>query len=913
MNIMTTARFSLFQPVILATASILASLLTASSAAQAAAPEPLARWTFDVDARDQIGSMDGELFGGAHVLEGRLVLNGSDAWLATPPLPVDLTAKTLAATVRLASLHQGGGGVLTVESLDGQRFDSIVFGEREPGKWMAGSEDWNRTTDLPGPAPEDDPRALVHLAIVYGGDGTIAVYRNGAPYGPTYGAAPATYAAGNGRVLLGLRHSPEGEGKFFWGEIQMAELYGVALSASEVAGLAASAVPDQPLPEPSIARVWNEEILNAIRIDLPHPPVHARNLFSLSAAMYDAWAAYDPVAVGFAYRGKHSAVDVEAARAVAISHAAHRILRERYALSQRAETTLSALGERMAALGHDPENNSLDPSTPEGVGNLVAAAVSAWFLGDGSRQAMGYQDLPPEAGGYSPANGLLDTARPGAAGLVDVSRWQPLLFTDVIPISQSGTIIVNRQQSFLGSHWLGVRPFATPRASMGFPGVDPGPPPRFGGPGRDEFRSNVVAVIRASSELTTMDGATLNISPGAWGNHSLGANDGSGHWLNPATGLRYAANVVKRGDFARVLAEFWADGPHSETPPGHWNSLANQVSDRLGRNIRIAGGGPPVGRLEWDVKLYFALNAALHDAACAAWSLKRHYDGWRPISAIRHMASLGQCDDPNAPSHHPDGLPLIPGLIELVSAETSGPGGRHEGIPENTIAIRAWSNPTAINFLGWRWLSPPEVGWIRASEWFPYQSRGFVTPAFPGYVSGHSAFSRAGAEVLAAFTGSEFFPGGLGSFTAPAGSLGFSEGPDTRVTLQWGTYFDAADQAGLSRIWGGIHPPADDFAGRRVGAVCGLAAWSLARQFFDGTVASRPAGAALAKDAAGNWRLHVSTVRGLFYRVQAGGGVDAPFSDVSSGRFQARESQFTLPVQLEGPAGFFKILQADRP
>ena len=79
----------------------------------------------------------------------------------------------------------------------------------------------------------------------------------------------------------------------------------------------------------SIARIWDEETLSAIRLDKPNPPVHARNLFGLSAAIYDAWAAYDPVAVGYAYRGKHSATDVAAARREAISYAAYRVLKER--------------------------------------------------------------------------------------------------------------------------------------------------------------------------------------------------------------------------------------------------------------------------------------------------------------------------------------------------------------------------------------------------------------------------------------------------------------------------------------------------------------------------------------------------------------------------------------------------------
>ena len=74
------------------------------------------------------------------------------------------------------------------------------------------------------------------------------------------------------------------------------------------------------------------------------------------------------------------------------------------------------------------------------------------------------------------------------------------------------------------------------------------------------------------------------------------------------------------------LAEFWADGPKSETPPGHWNVIANQVADSPGFELRIGGQGPVVDRLEWDVKTYFALNGAVHDAAVAAWGAKGYYD-----------------------------------------------------------------------------------------------------------------------------------------------------------------------------------------------------------------------------------------------------------------------------------------------
>ena len=74
------------------------------------------------------------------------------------------------------------------------------------------------------------------------------------------------------------------------------------------------------------------------------------------------------------------------------------------------------------------------------------------------------------------------------------------------------------------------------------------------------------------------------------------------------TGQPYVPNVVNLGDFTRALTEFWADGPKSETPPGHWNVVANAVSDSPGFELRIGGAGPEVDRLKWDVKLYLALN-----------------------------------------------------------------------------------------------------------------------------------------------------------------------------------------------------------------------------------------------------------------------------------------------------------------
>jgi hypothetical protein len=341
-------------------------------------------------------------------------------------------------------------------------------------------------------------------------------------------------------------------------------------------------------------------------------------------------------------------------------------------------------------------------------------------------------------------------------------------------------------------------------------------------------------VLTLSSELTPDDPTTMDVSPASLGDNTLGTNDGTGYPVNPVTGLPYAPQIVRRGDFGRVLAEYWADGPSSETPPGHWNLMANYVSDHIAAK-RLAGTGPVLDDLEWDVKLYFAVNGAVSDAAIGCWGTKRVYDSVRPISMIRYMGGLGQSSDPLSASYSPDGLPLVPGLVELITAASSAPGQRHEALAnyQNEVAVLAWPGGPAdpsSQYSG--------VHWIRSKAWVPYQRATFVTPAFPGYTSGHSTFSRSAAEVLTRFTGTPFFPGGLGEFVIPKnGFLKFEIGPSEDMTLQWATYYDAADQAGQSRLWGGIHIHADDFGGRKMGATIGAVVYDKALTYFNGTAA----------------------------------------------------------------------------
>jgi hypothetical protein len=576
-----------------------------------------------------------------------------------------------------------------------------------------------------------------------------------------------------------------------------------------------------PQPNKSIARRWNEQLLAAIRADTPRPGVHARNLFHVSAAMYDAWAAFDPVADGVFFREKIPLPsDVEAQREAAISFAALRVLEHRYGAATGGAVSATCFRALMAKLNLDATNVSVEGNSGIAVGNRVAALIIEAHKQDGSYEFDRYADPT-----YIPANKPLIVDVPGVAP-EQPGKWQPLNLSKAV--TQNGIVLPGGIQSFIGSQWGTVKSFALGEIMPSGLYFDAGVVPAFD----EAIKPQLVDVIRRSDSLDPADATEINLSPSSLGNNPLGTNGGTGFSKNPVTGLPYAPNRAKVSDFGRVLAEFWADGPSSETPPGHWNVLANGVCDTPGFKRQFKGAGPFLSALEWDVKMYLAINGAVHDAAIVAWGLKRRYETARPISLIRHMANLGQSSQPTGTRYHPMGLPLVPGLIELVTAESAAPGQRHQHLKEyaGSIALRSWRGEP-----GNRKDDVGGTAWIRGIEWVPYQRRTFVTPAFPGFISGHSTFSRSAAEVLTEITGSAYFPGGLGSFTAPIGYLSFERGPSAPVTLQWATYYDAADQAGQSRLWGGIHIAPDDLMGRVLGAEIGKRAFKRATAFFDGT------------------------------------------------------------------------------
>ncbi len=605
--------------------------------------------------------------------------------------------------------------------------------------------------------------------------------------------------------------------------------------------------------ESTIAQEWNELLLFSITNDFARPPIHARNLYHMSIGMYDAWAAYDQTAEPYLLgrtRGSYTSpfngvvipddlAEIEAARNEAISFVAYRLLLHRFQNAPGAFLIFSTANQKMDQLGYNRFNTStayVNGGAAE-LGNYIAQQIINFGFTDGSNESADYANQV-----YEPLNGNILPEEPGPGDITDPNRWQAISLT--VTIDQSGNVISDPPH--LAPEWGEVLPFSMSpddRVELERDGhnwkvyYDPGHPPYLdvNDPSGLEslYKWNFVMVSIWQSHLDPEDETLWDISPATRGNINAlpltledhvdfynyfdGGSQEVGHAVNPITGQPYEPQIVKRADYTRVLAEFWADGLDSETPPGHWFKIYNEIRQHPQWENKWMGSGPELDPLEYDVKAYLTIGGAMHDAAIAAWSIKGYYDYVRPVSALRYMCDMGQCTDPMLPNYHPAGMPLIPGYVEMVEVgdPLAGPINEHVG----KIKLYTWRGPDYIE-------DPEEdvagVGWILGENWWPYQRPSFVTPPFAGYISGHSTYSRVAAEVFTLFTGSEYFPGGMSNFVAEQNEfLEFEVGPSEEVILQWATYRDASDECSLSRIWGGIHPPADDIPGRLIGIELG--------------------------------------------------------------------------------------------
>lgn len=462
----------------------------------------------------------------------------------------------------------------------------------------------------------------------------------------------------------------------------------------------------QTNPPTSIAHEWMDTMLMCIREDFARPPVQARNLFHMSVAMYDAWSAYEPSPKPYLlgknvggyvcrFEGIPKPVNVQTAREETISYAVFRLLMFRFRYAPKLASIEERLSRFMQKKKYDIRFDSVNYQSgkPAALGNYIAQQIIKMGLLDGSNESDNHAIRY-----YRPINPPMKPEEPGT-NTGDPNHWQPLTLKNAI--DQNGNPIP-ALQVFQNPEWCYVQPFALDPASCkvllrsGQPYLmyhDPGPFPTLAADGTgtsDLYKWQFSMVPIWSSHHDPNDGVRWDISPGKMGNTPVsaypetwedypkfykyqdGGTIGQGHAVNPKTGRPYAPNIVLRGDYTRVLAQYWADGPNSETPPGHWFAIFNQLVDNHPQLVRRFGGkGPVLSPLEWDVKAYFCLGAGMHDAAIACWSIKGWYDGVRPISAIRYMAQKGQSTDPKAPRYHPQGLPLIPGYIEQVKASDS--------------------------------------------------------------------------------------------------------------------------------------------------------------------------------------------------------------------------------------------------
>jgi len=522
----------------------------------------------------------------------------------------------------------------------------------------------------------------------------------------------------------------------------------------------ACGVNDDEAFKPSIVIQWNQATLEAIRKGPPRPTVIARQLFLVHTSMYDAWAAYDPLANGTQLGGqlrRPAAEYSDANKQVAISYAAYSALTR---LFPDYEQQTGAFTARMQALGLPTDAATLanrDRTSPTGIGNLAAEALLQARLNDGSNQANNYAEILsttyPVA--YQPANSA-DPAADNAAGgpAFDPARWQPLrvpngTYTDPVtglPAADNTNPSTYTDQRYLTPHWGAVTPFALSTGGE----FRPPPPPKPG------------------STAPYLDGLGARVT-----------ND-EAYLQQMDEVIQLNAQLTERH---KVIAEYWADGPDSVTPPGHWNEFAADLSYKYRFGI------------DEDAKLFFALNGAVLDSSIACWESKRAYDFIRPVSAIQHR------------------------FFNSTLQGWAGPGLGTQTIP--------------------------------GSQWRPFQRLTFVTPAFAEFTSGHSTFSAAAAAILARFTGSgELYDGRtqvpydrnldgigdlVGEYVALPGTLTIEPGlPAQPVALRWSTLKEAADEAGFSRRYGGIHFQDGDLFARRMGEKIGERVFQRAEEFWRG-------------------------------------------------------------------------------
>ena len=492
--------------------------------------------------------------------------------------------------------------------------------------------------------------------------------------------------------------------------------------------------------KPTAAYQWLQFILEAsgreVTRNKPRPTILSRTMAIGLTAMYDAWAAYDDKAVGTRLGGKLRRPVKERTQAnkeKAIAYAVYRSLLFVYA------EDADWIREQFRKKGFNPDNDSTDLKTAEGVGNTAAKALIDYRRHDGSNQ------LGDEPGGdgkpYADYTGYKPKNTPD--NIVDPDSWSPIVFSD----GKGGTVT----PGYLTPQWGKVKPFALENGAQ----FRPPPPPKYGS---EQHKKDVEEAIRVNAGLTLEQ---------------------------------------------KTIVEFMREGPHSTGQSGHWLQFSSDLPrraptdglDMMGFALNLSMDVSERDRhgLDQDVKLFFSVGNVVMDAFIACWESKRYYDTSRPYWWVRTY---------------------------------------HKG---ETL---------------YGWLGPGKgFGKVKAEDWLPYSPDTFITPPFPGYVSGHATASGAASRMLELFTGSDRYGAvafqEAGQMTEPGFDTAHMQARDGKpatdvpeskeVRLSLPTFTATAEMAALSRLWGGYHIRTDNDEGLILGRKIATYSWPKYKAYFEGT------------------------------------------------------------------------------
>ncbi|MEM7756911.1 MAG: vanadium-dependent haloperoxidase [Cyanobacteria bacterium P01_A01_bin.40] len=496
-------------------------------------------------------------------------------------------------------------------------------------------------------------------------------------------------------------------------------------------------------PDPTVSVVWDQAVQQAVVNTSPGPTVASRAYSLMHTAIFDAWAAYDPVAIATTFGDnwqRPKAEDTNANKQKAMSYAAYEVVSDLF------PGQIHHFDRLMAEYDYELEpTGASDLTTPEGIGQLAADSILQSHYDDGSNQlgenSNGDLGIP-----YSDISGY-EYPNQDEHHIVDLDLWTP---ENVTQDDES------RLQQFLTPHWGQVNTFAQLSSQL----LPPPPEPFLLVEGKTDLKTKTI---------TIEDGTTVDID------RSL-----IGTVINPKfiaqaeEVVDYSANLT---DEQKLIAEFWEDGGGTSFPPGTWMTFGQYVSARDDHT------------LDEDAQLFFMLGNAVCDAGIASWQAKSFYNYARPVRTIRELGKLG-----------------------LIGEYDKSLGG---------YAIEAWQPGRGTQK-------------ILATDFVTYQTpESDPSPPFAEYTSGHSAFSAAAALILKLVTGSNKFGGEV---TFKAGDSRFEPGltPADEVTKAWNTFSQAADEAGESRLYGGIHFSDGDQYGRWLGRKVAHAVYNQGQFYIDG-------------------------------------------------------------------------------